>query len=347
MNILSTLIKLKLFKHKWSRYNTRRLNDKFKRRGIIKNVITDRDILLKNILDYYLKHIVIIQKTIRGYLCKSKYKKTYLDKLYCCNSLEIQNTTTLLLENINDIDKKYIYVLKDNKKYYKFDIRELYKLIKNDNELINPYTNDSLSENVVNHIKLIYTNITDLEVINNDIPDNSLYSVIIYKFFEILDQYVYPNYNMFNEYTNDDIANLTRRIYTNIHFINTISNAEYNNLINVYNLFNKRIYIVKFLQQVILSINFDNDIAKNLKIYTLTQILGNYYRQRNNPITNIYRFMTYGNSSDEEEIEYIEEIIDRQRELTPDVPLSDENSEENQSTPISDIDYTDNDVFNE
>jgi hypothetical protein len=347
MNILSTLIKLKLFKHKWSRYNTRRLNDKFKRRGIIKNVITDRDILLKNILDYYLKHIVIIQKTIRGYLCKSKYKKTYLDKLYCCNSLEIQNTTTLLLENINDIDKKYTYVLKDNKKYYKFDIRELYKLIKNDTELINPYTNNSLSENVVNHIKLIYTNITDLEVINNDIPDNSLYSVIIYNFFEMLDQYVYPNYNMFNEYSNDDISDLIRRIYTNIHFINTISNAEYNNLINVYNSLEKRVYIVKFLQQLILSINFDNDIAKNLKIYTLTQILGNYYSQRNSPIINIYRFMTYGNSSDEEEIEYIEEIVDRQRELTPDVPLSDENSEENQSTPISDIDYTDNDVFNE
>ena len=57
--------------------------------------------------------------------------------------------------------------------------------------------------------------------------------------------------------------------------------------------------------------------------------------------------MTYGNSSDEEEIEYIEEIVGRQRELTPDVPLSDENSEENQSTPISDIDYTDNDVLNE
>ena len=179
-------------------------------------------------------------------------------------------------------------------------------------------------------------------------PDNSLYSVIIYKFFEILDQYVYPNYNMFNEYTNDDIANLTRRIYTNIHFINTISNAEYNNLINVYNLLDKRVYTVKFLQQLILSINFDNDIAKNLKIYTLTQILGSYYRQRTaTPIVNIYRFMTYGNSSDEEEIEYIEEIVDRQRELTPDVPLSDENSEENQSTPISDIDYTDNDVFNE
>ena len=81
--------------------------------------------------------------------------------------------------------------------------------------------------------------------------------MIIYKFFDILDQYTYPNHNMFSEYSNDDIANLTRRIYTNIYFINTISNDEYNNLINVYNLLDKRVYIIKFLQQLILSINHE------------------------------------------------------------------------------------------
>lgn len=346
MNILNTLIKFKLFKHKWSHYNTKRLNDKFKKRGVIKNRVTNRDALLKNILEYYLKHIVLIQKTVRGYLCKSKYKKTYLDKLYCCNSLVVQNTTTLLLENINDIDKKYTYIIKDNKKYYKFDIRELYKLIKDDVILINPYTNNSLSENVVNHIKFIYTNITDLETISNDIPNNSLYSIIVYKFFDILDQFTYPNYNMFNNYSNNDIINLIRRIYTHIYFVNTITNTDYNNLVSVYNSLDKRAYIVKFLQQLILSINFENDIAKNLKIFTLTQILNNYYRNSVTPIINVYSFIPY-DTSDDDTVEFIEEIVQRQREPSPDVPLQDENSEEEQLPPISDIDYTDNDVLNE
>ena len=168
----------------------------------------------------------------------------------------------------------------------------------------------------------------------------------MYNFFDILDQFTYPNYNMFNNYSNNDIINLIRRIYTHIYFVNTITNTDYNNLVSVYNSLEKRAYIVKFLQQLILSINFENDIAKNLKIFTLTQILNNYYRNSVTPIINVYSFIPY-DTSDDDTVEFIEEIVQRQREPSPDVPLQDENSDDEQLPPISDIDYTDNDVLNE
>ena len=286
MRSIYKLIKLNLFKHKWKRYNTTKLNRKFKRKGIIKNTIINRSKLFQNLYDYYTSNIIIVQTQIRGFLCRQKYKKEYLNKLYNCNNLKIHNTTTLLLDNVDNIPDKYVYILKDNKKYYKFDIRELYKLIQK-NILLNPYTNIPFNNKIIDHIKHIYLNIDDIEELNNDIPNNSLYSTIICSFFDILSEYTYPNYSMFTNYTNDDIIILIQRIYSHSYFKNSITSVEYEKILYEYSSLDIKLFIIKFIRQLIRTINYDNSIiAKHIRILSLTNILEEYYDESINNILN-------------------------------------------------------------
>ena len=191
-----------------------------------------------------------------------------------------------MLDNVDNIPDKYVYILKDNKKYYKFDIRELYKLLQ-ENILLNPYTNLPFNNKIIDHIKYIYLNIDDIEELNNNIPNNSLYSTIICSFFDILSEYTYPNYSMFTNYTNDDIIILIQRIYSHSYFKNSITSVEYEKILYEYSSLDIKLFIIKFIRQLIRTINYDNSIiAKHIRILSLTNILEEYYDESINNILN-------------------------------------------------------------
>lgn len=68
-----------------------------------------------------------------------------------------------------DIDNKYFYCLRDNGKYYGFDVRDLYKYVIIDKNIKNPYTNNRFSKNDINQMYRIMIKYDQRELIF--IPD--------------------------------------------------------------------------------------------------------------------------------------------------------------------------------
>ena len=125
---------------------------------------------IKYIKNY--NYVILIQSFFRKIISINKYNILFDKQSQIINkNITYNNNNTLLGDNIDKIDKLYFYKYKENNNYYFFDIRELYKHIKN--KPTNPYTNKLFTNKYIKQINRIYTNLKNNGIkikISNRIP---------------------------------------------------------------------------------------------------------------------------------------------------------------------------------
>ena len=121
--------------------------------------------------------IIKIQKTFKSFLKKkiNNFKKYTLDD--CINKEDF-----LTFENLCDIDKKYLFIYKDDKdgKIYGFDIRSLIEFFNGTKKYYNPYNNNLFTKKTKKYMVDFYYHLknnlkTDIYITKTKISDQYLY----------------------------------------------------------------------------------------------------------------------------------------------------------------------------
>lgn len=166
----------------------------------LENSTNIRNKKVKYIMNYY--NIVIIQSFIRQFLSIKKYN-ILIDKISqdFNKIIKYKNESTLLGDNLENINKLYFYKYKENENYYFFDIRELYKHIENNKT--NPYTNNIIPTKYIKQMYRIFNKLRDNGTkiyISNRIPRISRNNVYITGFIQTLnDNNIYTTVEQFND----------------------------------------------------------------------------------------------------------------------------------------------------
>lgn len=219
---------------------------------------------VKYIKKYY--NIIVIQSFIRKILSIQKYNML-IDNIYqkVPKNIKYQNETTLLGETIKNINKLYVYNYKEKDNYFFFDIRELYKHIKN--TTTNPYTNNQIPERYIKQIYRIFNKLKDDGIkirISNRIPVISRANVYITDFIQKLN-----NYN----------------IYTTVEQFNNLDLIDYLYIISTLIIYYESDYISSEIYTY-----FYNSTHINCKLYTIDVIENIIYNNTNNTET-IYMYV--------------------------------------------------------
>ena len=139
--------------------------------------------------------IIKIQSFFRKQIAYLNYLKLSDEYAVTFKNKSFTNNTTLVGKELSKIKKRYIYTLLENNKWYCFDIRELYKHIKNNNK--NPYTNNIIRTDQILQIyrlcKVLINKGYSIHV-KNPIPVESRETVQIANFLQKLQRYdIYLN----------------------------------------------------------------------------------------------------------------------------------------------------------
>lgn len=162
---------------------------------------------LKNIENKKIKYnrkyyyIIKIQLFIRKILSINKYNNLFDKKAQkLIQNAKYVNNTTLLGEDIKNINIIYFYTYKENNNYYFFDIRELVKHLKN--KKTNPYTNNMIDFKYIKQIYRIFYKLKKQGIktkISNKIPMKSRNTIYITYFIQKLnDNNLYTTVEQFN-----------------------------------------------------------------------------------------------------------------------------------------------------
>ena len=249
----------------------------------------------KEIYNFINDKAIIIQSYVRRYLAKLFYK-------YLLNSIKYSpdkylNDSSIIGLSIDDIEKKYFININSHNcdKYFFFDIREINKLIVN-NQFINPYTNQEFRQldikNIEYHIKILNKNNVSLEF-NNEIPKESIITCKITELLTLLsDEALHVDMSIINSFNRDDYVNLINQLLENAityRFINQRILDNLNSYYYYYDLEESEDKIKNYVLTIILGIlkfNEDNEgynFAKKLIIYNAIQF-NSQYSNRNNII---------------------------------------------------------------
>lgn len=219
---------------------------------------------IKYIKNY--NYIILIQSFFRKIISINKYNILFDKQSQLINkNITYNNNNTLLGDNIDKIDKLFFYKYKENNNYYFFDIRELYKHIKN--KPTNPYTNKLFANRYIKQIIRIYTNLKNNGIkikISNRIPVISRSNIYITNFIQKLN-----NYN----------------IYTTIEQFNNLDLIDYLYIISTLIIYYESDYISSEIYNY-----FYNSSHLNCKLYTIDVIENIIYNNTNNTET-IYMYI--------------------------------------------------------
>ena len=211
-------------------------------------------------------NIIIIQSFIRKILSIQKYN-ILIDNISqkVNENFKYQNDTSLLGDKIKNINKLYFYNYKEKDNYFFFDIRELYKHIKNTKT--NPYTNKIIPERYIKQIYRIYNKLKDTGIkikISNRIPLISRANIYITNFIQKLN-----NYN----------------IYTTVEQFNNLDLIDYLYIISTLIIYYESDYISSEIYTY-----FYNSTHINCKLHTIDVIENIIYNNTNNTET-IYLYI--------------------------------------------------------
>tara|TARA_B100001123_G_C15319858_1_gene1027514 strand:+ start:2056 stop:2832 length:777 start_codon:yes stop_codon:yes gene_type:complete len=172
-----------------------------------------------------------------------RYFKKYLERIKLCDSLSTENrgnyinNTTFIGTELNNLNKLYFYRYKN----HFFDIRELYKHIRNSDK--NPYDNIKFSKFILRQIKRIYlriqNNIGYLSLnddYNEELSFDNIISSMKTNLFNTIDHNIgNSNFSKFNNLTHSELYDLMETLF-NFNLINSLFDVEYEmyNLDNLY-----------------------------------------------------------------------------------------------------------------
>lgn len=164
----------------------------------------------------YNTEIILIQSFFRKKLAYNKYIKLF-DKYSCnINNKEFSNITTLIGKKLKNIKQRYRYTLLEQKSWYFFDLRELYKSLQNNNK--NPYTNNIIQSRYIVQINRLCNKLLSKNyslIIKNPIPEESTKTIQIAAFINKLHSYnLYTTIDQLNDLTNSEMFYIiTQLIY--------------------------------------------------------------------------------------------------------------------------------------
>jgi len=123
-------------------------------------VTGSKPVLIERIKTHFDKFskCVSIQKIFRGYIVRKSFQlrgDAFKNRSICVN-----NTDFYTLEPLEDIDFELFYSYKDSQDFhYGFNISSLIKLMKNKNNILNPYNREIFSKNTILDIVSLYKKI--------------------------------------------------------------------------------------------------------------------------------------------------------------------------------------------